>query len=74
MLSLATFYSALKKIADISVHLLTDDHIADVINAAILVLHPSDQMAAKESYNDLIADNADGYIRLDAKLAEAMKH
>lgn len=36
-------------------------------------LKQPDQAVAKEAYQDLIADNAEGFARLDAKLAEAEK-
>lgn len=45
----------------------------EVYDAAASVLHPADQVTAKAGYADLIADNADGFARLDAKLEAAKK-
>lgn len=39
----------------------------------VAALHPKDQPTAKEAYHDLIAENADGHARLQAKLAAAAK-
>jgi uncharacterized iron-regulated protein len=35
---------------------------------AVNLLHPSDQATAKEAYQDLIAENAEGHAALQAKL------
>lgn len=37
----------------------------------VATLKPADQETAKEGYQDLIADNAEGFARLDAKLEAA---
>jgi hypothetical protein len=39
----------------------------------VATLHPKDQPTAKEAYHDLIAENAEGHARLQAKLAAASK-
>jgi hypothetical protein len=39
----------------------------------VATLHPKDQPTAKEAYHDLIAENAEGHTRLQAKLAAASK-
>lgn len=47
--------------------------VAAMVNAAIASLKTDDQAVAKDAYHDLIADNADGHARVQAKLAEAAK-
>lgn len=44
-----------------------------LFDAAVATLNPTDQATAKEAYDDLVADNAEGHARLQAKLAEAAK-
>lgn len=39
----------------------------------VAALHPADQNTAKEAYQDIIAENAEGHARLQAKLAAAAK-
>lgn len=40
-------------------------------HAGVELLHPADQTTAKSAYQDIIANNAEGHVRLQAKLAEA---
>lgn len=44
-----------------------------VFDVAVSTLSKPDEKEAKESYRDLIADNADGHRRLQEKLAEAAR-
>jgi hypothetical protein len=45
--------------------------VADLIAATIKTLSPQSQEQAKNAYRDLMADNDEGFARLDAKLAAA---
>lgn len=47
--------------------------VGALIRGAIDTLQGDDQEAAKDAYSDLIADNADGHARVQAKLAEAAR-
>lgn len=47
--------------------------IMEMASTAITLLRPQDQDTAKAALADLRADNAEGFARLDAKLAEAEK-
>ena len=49
------------------------DEFKGWFDQAVSLLHTSDQATAKEAYDDLIADNAEGHARLQAKLVEAAK-
>lgn len=42
-----------------------------LFDAGVSLLHPSQQDTAKEAYQDLIANNAEGHARLQEKLAKA---
>lgn len=45
----------------------------ELFDAGMSLLKNDDQETAKSAYQDLIANNAEGHARLQAKLAEAAK-
>lgn len=45
--------------------------IQKIIEAAIAMIRPEDQDAAKNAYADLIANNVEGHARFQEKLREA---
>ncbi len=67
---LATMIRAMQGIGSVALQLPA---VARMVNVAIDTLKGDDQPAAKEAYHDLIADNADGHARVQAKLAEAAR-
>lgn len=71
MLSLSTFIAAAAKIAQAG--LAEVPEVISLFTEAKAALHPADQDAAKAALDDLIANNAEGFARLDAKLAAAEK-
>lgn len=68
--NLATAIRAMQAIGAASLQLPA---VVSMVNTAIKALSADDQPAAKEAYHDLIADNADGHARVQAKLNEAAK-
>lgn len=44
-----------------------------IYDAGVALLKPQDQKTAKDAYQDLIADNAEGHARFQEKLAAAEK-
>lgn len=69
MLPLSVFLTGIKLIGAAQAAL---PEVKSVIDAAISVMHPKTQQEAIAGYQDLIADNDDGYEKLDAKLAAAI--
>lgn len=45
----------------------------ELFDEGVKALHPQDQQTAKDAYQDLIANNAEGHARFQQKLAEASK-
>jgi hypothetical protein len=71
-LNLATLIAFGKKAVELGgVALAKAPEFVSVYEAATGLLHPTDQATAKEAYADLIADNDEGFARLDAKLEAA---
>lgn len=67
MFDLATAIKAMQGIGSVALQLPAVKHMVD---AAIMGLKTDDQDKARDVYHDLIADNADGHARVQAKLAE----
>lgn len=45
----------------------------EVWDSFVMLAKPADQAVLKQTYSDLMAENDEGFARLDAKLAEAEK-
>lgn len=63
--------TAIKAMQAIGAAALQAPAVVAMVNTAIDTLKGDDQAAAKDAYHDLIADNADGHARVQAKLAKA---
>jgi hypothetical protein len=71
-MDLATLLAFGKKAVELGgVALAKAPEFVSVYHAAVSLLHPTDQPTAKAGYEDLIADNDEGFARLDAKLEAA---
>lgn len=68
MFALDIFLTALKAIPAV---VAVVPEVKATIDAAISVLHPDSQDAAKAGYEALIADNDEGFAELDRLAAEA---
>lgn len=65
MLELVTYLTGLKAIGPI---VQAVPEVAEIVSSAINLIHTKDQDTAKEALTDLIAENDEGYKRLDEKL------
>lgn len=70
MIWLGTFLAGIKAIGAAKAAL---PEVRSLIEGTIALLHPQDQETAKAGLADLMAENDEGFARLDAKLAEAEK-
>jgi hypothetical protein len=74
LINLATLLAFGKKAVQLGgVALAKAPEFVELYSQATAALHPQDQATAKEAYADLIAENDEGFARLDAKLEEAKK-
>lgn len=72
MLGLATLLKAGKLAVELGgAALVKAPEFKALWDQGVAALHPKDQATAKQGYQDLIAENAEGFERLDAKLAAA---
>lgn len=67
-LDLTTLLSLLPMVGPI---VAATSEFSALYHAGVSLLHPADQPTAKSAYQDLIANNAEGHARLQAKLAAA---
>lgn len=71
-MNLATLLAFGKKAVELGgVALAKAPEFIAIYESATSLLKPQDQAVAKESYQDLIDENAEGFARLDAKLEAA---
>lgn len=70
MFGLGTLIGLLPKVGPVIAKL---PEFKALYDQGVAALHPTDQSTAKEAYQDLIAENAEGHARLQEKLAAAAK-